>query len=220
MNVKNVQSKLNAGGFGPLEVDGVAGAKTYAAVKKFQQANGLTADGFVGPQTLAKLFPVEQPQSKTLALRALEIARTKVGVREMTGNNDGPEVEAYLKTVGLGKGHSWCMAFMVWCFQEAAKQLGIKSPLISTGSCMDQWDDIQGVVKIVKPQRGDVRPGDIFIIDLGNRKGHTGLIGDYANAAGEVPTVEGNTNDNGSANGDGVYDRVRNVAKLAGVIRC
>lgn len=223
MNIKRVQQELNTKGYGPLQVDGIAGAKTYAAVKEFQKDSGLTPDGFVGPMTLAKLFPVEQPQAKTLALRALEIARTKIGVRELTGNNDGPEVEAYLKCVGLGKGFSWCMAFVVYCFQEAAKQLGVKCPLIATGGCMDQWRHMlhaAGVVTIKNPQAGDARPGDIFIIDLGNDKGHTGIIEDYATVHGEAPTVEGNTNDNGSANGDGVYERSRVVAKLAGLIRC
>lgn len=43
---------------GPAGADGKDGPKTRAAVKAFQQRYGLTADGLVGPKTLAKLAEV------------------------------------------------------------------------------------------------------------------------------------------------------------------
>jgi hypothetical protein len=42
----------------------------------------------------------------------LEWARKKIGVREATGNNDGPEVEEFLSG---DKGLPWCAAFLLWC---------------------------------------------------------------------------------------------------------
>ena len=53
--VRNIQSRLSAWGYNPGSVDGVYGAKTEAAVKRFQQKYGLTADGIAGPATLAKI---------------------------------------------------------------------------------------------------------------------------------------------------------------------
>lgn len=51
-----VQAKLNSLGANPqLAVDGQNGPKTTAAVKAFQNAKGLVADGIVGPLTLAAL---------------------------------------------------------------------------------------------------------------------------------------------------------------------
>lgn len=58
MDLKIVQKALNDKGFGPLKVDGKDGPATKAAVKSFQIANFLTADGVVGPKTLAKLLEV------------------------------------------------------------------------------------------------------------------------------------------------------------------
>lgn len=54
--VKTLQEKLNAKGFNSGNVDGIFGAKTYAAVTAFQKVNGLGVDGIVGKLTWAKLY--------------------------------------------------------------------------------------------------------------------------------------------------------------------
>ena len=56
--VKTLQEKLNAKGFDSGNVDGIFGAKTYAAVTAFQKANSLGVDGIVGKLTWAKLYGV------------------------------------------------------------------------------------------------------------------------------------------------------------------
>ncbi len=53
--VRSVQRRLKALGYYKGSVDGDFGPATEAAVKAFQKANGLTADGKVGKQTLAKM---------------------------------------------------------------------------------------------------------------------------------------------------------------------
>lgn len=50
--VAELQDNLNALGFGPVNVDGDFGYATERAVKAFQTANGLKADGWAGPRTL------------------------------------------------------------------------------------------------------------------------------------------------------------------------
>ena len=51
-----IQVMLDALGVSPGAIDGKEGPKTTAAVKQFQQDNGLGADGKAGPDTRAKLF--------------------------------------------------------------------------------------------------------------------------------------------------------------------
>ena len=53
--VKTIQTKLKNWGYYNGSVDGIYGSQTAEAVKYFQRSNGLTADGVVGPATLAKL---------------------------------------------------------------------------------------------------------------------------------------------------------------------
>ena len=53
--VTQIQTKLKAWGYYSAEVDGVYGSKTEAAVKYFQQKNGLTVDGVAGSATLAAM---------------------------------------------------------------------------------------------------------------------------------------------------------------------
>ncbi len=53
--VSTVQTKLKRWGYYAGGVDGIYGAKTTAAVKKFQRTNGLSADGVVGKKTASAL---------------------------------------------------------------------------------------------------------------------------------------------------------------------
>ena len=127
---------------------------------------------------------------------------SQLGVRELTGNNDGVAVEKYLSYVWLKKGQPWCAAFVSWSFG----QNGIKKA--RSGGCvqlMEQGTTIykSGVIRET-PQKADVF--FIYYAEKG-RVAHTGLI-DYW---GEdfVTTVEGNTNGAGSREGNGVYRKKR-----------
>jgi peptidoglycan hydrolase-like protein with peptidoglycan-binding domain len=52
--VKEIQAALAAGGY-KVSIDGQFGPQTQAAVRAFQQKEGLTEDGIVGPVTWRKL---------------------------------------------------------------------------------------------------------------------------------------------------------------------
>ena len=59
-DVKTLQEYLNQNGAN-LKVDGVFGNQTQAAVKNYQQQNGLSVDGIVGNQTWGKLLGSNTP---------------------------------------------------------------------------------------------------------------------------------------------------------------
>lgn len=56
MTIKQVQSLLTYLGYNPGAVDGADGANTQAAVRRFQQAEGLAVDGIAGSKTQAALL--------------------------------------------------------------------------------------------------------------------------------------------------------------------
>lgn len=55
VTIKQIQALLTYLGYNPGAVDGADGANTQAAVKRFQQAEGLGVDGIAGEQTQAAL---------------------------------------------------------------------------------------------------------------------------------------------------------------------
>jgi len=148
----------------------------------------------------------------TLSQKTLEIAIAQIGVEEIPRHsNSGPEVEIYLKSVGLTKGYSWCMAFIYWCTQNASLQTTLKNPLKKTGGVLDQYNSRPLLVKRI-PEIGDV-----FILDLGKGLGHTGIIEKIAGNI--IYTIEGNTNDNGSREGYKVCRRKREIKTIKAFLR-
>lgn len=149
----------------------------------------------------------------SIADKAIEVARTQLGVHEDAGNkNTGPQVDEYLKSVGLGPGYSWCMAFVYWCYKQAASQLAVDNPLAKTAGVLDQWNRRRLHFGYVQPT-----PGDIFIMDFGKGLGHTGMVTKVEGIW--IYTIEGNSNDEGSREGYEVCERRRSVDKIKGYLR-
>lgn len=148
----------------------------------------------------------------TLARKALEIGITQIGVEEIPRNsNSGPEVEIYLKSVGLPKGYSWCMAFVYWCTQKAAIQMVVKNPLKRTAGVLDQYNSRPLLVQAIPQQ------GDIFIMDLGKGLGHTGIIEKIV--GNTLYTIEGNTNSEGGREGYKVCRKKREIRTIKAFLR-
>lgn len=138
-----------------------------------------------------------------LLTRVLEVASLEVGIREL-GRNRGPRVDQYIRAAGLDPergSYPWCVCFIQWCFQQAAKDLGTESPLPRTASVHKLWAAAPAC-RTVRPY-----PGRIFLLDHGAGTGHAGLV--EAVTGTHAVTVEGNTSADGAREGDGVFRRVR-----------
>ena len=136
------------------------------------------------------------------------IYKSQLGVRERTGNNDGKDVEKYLKSVGLGKGFAWCAAFVHWCLAEA----GVKNSITAWSPTAHNKKNIVYFNNKFKkdPQQADVIT--LYYSSKG-RIGHTGFF-DHMQSENMTANYEGNTNRGNSNEGDGVYLTFRPVKTL------
>lgn len=140
----------------------------------------------------------------------VEIAATQVGVRELKGNR-GPKVAEYLRIVGLNEGYAWCAGFVCWCVDQVCKQTKTNSPMVYSAGVLAMYNQNKRL------QVKEPRVGDIFIMRFGQGKGHTGIVTGVT--ATQITTIEGNTNDGGSREGDGVYRRTRQRNTILGYLR-
>jgi len=154
------------------------------------------------------------PLSPALLVAA---ANAFVGVSEEGGDNRGQMVEHFLRGVHLSPGHPWCAAFVHHVGHSAHyDHLTRRSswPLPATGSCeaLARAAQSQGVL------REEPHVGDVFLLYSAMRRRfiHTGIVVGveeeelvHERDVHVCVTVEGNTNDDGSANGHSVLRRPR-----------
>lgn len=128
-------------------------------------------------------------------------ARSLVGIREKTGNNDGEVVEKILASTGNKKGEPWCASFNYYVYSRA--RLGGVVPRSAWSPDWvrnPSWINDSGTTPL---------PADTFGIYFPSkgRVAHTGIIESWGKKW--VTTIEGNTNLAGSREGDGVYRKCR-----------
>lgn len=149
-----------------------------------------------------------------LIAKTVAIYSGEVGVRETTGHNDGERVEIYLRSTGLPKGNAWCAAFVTWVFRQS----GVEA-IASAWS--PSWF-VRNVVYTRAAKNNAVPcPADVFGIYFQNkgRIAHVGFIDEWDSKSSFAMTVEGNTNDAGSREGDGVYRKRRMKSQIYKVSR-
>jgi hypothetical protein len=133
-------------------------------------------------------------------LSLIRRAQLELGVREKTGNNDGPRVEAYLRSVGLHAGDPYCAAFISYLFLMENYQ----AP--KSGWCPDLFPSSRLARSTLT-----ANVIGIYYIDK-KRIAHVGLI---EKMDGEwCLSIEANTNVSGSREGDGVYLKRRHIRTI------
>ncbi len=129
MTTRTIQETLKNAGFDPGPIDGVRGRLTIRAIRAFQTARGLKADGIVGPLTRAALFPNGVPRPSARPYDALgnlselpwfDEARNLRGLREVAGRGSNDTLMEMARNLELDRvfthdGIPWCGLFVAHC---------------------------------------------------------------------------------------------------------
>lgn len=122
-------------------------------------------------------------------------------VRE-AGNNRGRFVEAIIRFAGGVPGEPWCASFV---YYVGRKMLGEAWPLPKTRSC----DILLEHARKAQVLRDDPQVGRLFLVMKNDHDAtHVGFVSELL-PGGRFTTVEGNSNDRGVRDGDGVVSNVR-----------
>ena len=157
---------------------------------------------------LASLINYCKPQSNSkveLLKKQLNNDYKNYGNRnlETNGPNDGPVINEYHKAAGTSPGDAWCMAYIV----ATMNKIGVN--IIRTGyvPTLETWAKSNGIYSIVPA------PYDIVMLYDSQGPYHVGFV---LSVEGEnITTQEGNTNNDGSAEGIGIFKRTRSISNCA-----
>jgi len=205
-----------------LEIDGSFGAATEAAVSAFQRRCGLRLTGVVDQGTFAALtLPMVRALAPLTARRRLGDAvaacarqHLREHPREIGGQNRGPWVRLYMRG-NEGAGLPWCAGFACFVLKQACDSAGAAVPFPPSDSTSQlKRNAVDTGLFLSGADAGPalVTPG-AFFLQRGGPTGwkHTGLV--IETEEGGFRTVEGNTNDDGSAEGYEVCARFRAYRK-------
>lgn len=162
----------------------------------------------------------------SIAEAVAQAAESKVGVRESGGANKGAGLKPFFDADGYDPngplagddGYPWCAAFICWCVMVAVagRAITFKRPKTPSAWGLEDWSLEQDKSTwTLKPPGRDIQRGDIVIFKFS----HVGIAVGPVTSDGYVPTVEGNTNDMGIREGDGVYRKHRNIVTIRSRIR-
>lgn len=135
----------------------------------------------------------------------LAIARSQIGYHEGRSGGHWNNHEKYAKQVpGLAwvddQSQPWCATFVSWCaLMAGAADLYPRTASTDAGAAWfkqrKQWSE------------APVAPGDQVFYGHHGDMSHTGLLESFDDT--HITVIEGNTNTDGSPEGDGVYRKVR-----------
>lgn len=204
-------------------VDGIFGPATELATKDFQTKKSIAPTGVVNPATQkAMLSPIEAVQ-QAVAVGAKPLAQLYIAYAlqhlkqhpiEIGGQNCGPWVRLYMNG-NEGPAWPWCAGFATWVLRQAARTLGVAAPHPYAFGCdflAGKSQENDTFLSVNKPADfSKVKPGYLFFIRKAkNDWKHIGIVESIQGDA--MTTIEGNTNDQGGAEGFEVCRRTRALA--------
>jgi len=146
-DVKDVQYQLiDLGYLAPGNATGFYGDKTVEAVKKFQKANSLSADGLTGPATMELLY---SPNAIATPERRNAV-RSRANIDDMIAAAKSKLGKPYVSGAE-GPNSFDCSGLVYWCLRQAGSNRGRYSA--AGYSQVSDWDKITSMSSL---QRGDL----------------------------------------------------------------
>lgn len=145
----------------------------------------------------------------------INVAKSQIGYREgscdddLSGWNDGTHAYNnyceynywyYGGAHNGGSAYPWCATFVSWC----ARQANIPTMILRNSSAAGHSSAYFNI-PYYSGSSYTPQPGDLFFTSSWS---HVGIVESVNGDS--FTTIEGNTNNSGSSNGDGVYNRTRN----------
>jgi len=200
-SVRDIQIALRRRGYdvGRAGADGILGAATRAAIRKFQAENNLHVDGIAGSATLEKLFPggSSRPGQAILVPWYAEASRL-MGVREIVGPKNSPVIMGWAQALAQRLGiwlakafpsdeTAWCGLFVAHCIASTLPD----EPLPSNPLGARNW------AKFGRPIM-DPAVGAVAVFWRGSKAGWLGHVGFVAgiSADGKLLHIRGGNQSN------------------------
>lgn len=171
-----------------------------------------------------------KPMTPKLPEAIAKAAESKIGVRESGGANKGKDLQPFFDSDSYDPngpkpgddGYAWCAAFVCWAVKEAmdshgmVNTAGFKRPTTPGAWAFEDWSLAQDFTTQTKRlPKTDIKRGDLVIFKFS----HIGIATSGVDKDGYVMTTEGNTNQAGSREGDGVYRKRRHIDQIRSRIR-
>src|ERR1051325_9953206 len=142
--------------------------------------------------------------------RLIEVAKSYIGTKEVGGDNKGPQVEEFQKSLGgPAVQQSWCADFVHYCAKKVdEEQGGTPYALYKSQLVLDIWNKTDPALRLAAPEPGCMILWEHYKDGHKTGLGHAGIV-TRVGVNNMVDTVEGNTSDGSGINrdGDGVYSR-------------
>jgi hypothetical protein len=187
---------------------------------------------YSSPDTLreSKQVHVVQANSHELSANSLadciiETSYSLVGVVEVT-TNSSPEIDKMLKLVGFAPGAAWCGADVAYTYAQCIPVADLETFLPMTKWAYTPYTynrakELNAIVYQSGSYTSNTRPKptDAFWIWSSrlNRVAHIGIIDNWHPYGRMAITLEGNTNNSGSREGDGHYVMYRDKRQIYAV---
>ena len=122
--------------------------------------------------------------------KALEVARSQIGVKEINGSNNSAQINEYRN--GVENGVPWCASFVSWCYGRGQNSNNNKTFGYSASSQHIRRQAESAGVYSKAGSGYTPKAGDLMILKYSENSGHIGIV-ESVNSDGTFNVIEGNT---------------------------